>query len=113
MEFHAEASSEKGALAWYLDGRVQALWGTHTHIPSADMQVLPAGCGFVSDLGMCGARNSVLGIEPADSINLFRGGLPRRYSLAKGPCRLDCVLFTIDTEEKRCVSVTRCDVMEV
>lgn len=112
VDFHAEATSEKGALAWYLDGRVQALWGTHTHVPTADMQTLPKGCGFVTDLGMVGPRLSVLGLSPEQSVNRFLGGLPQRFQSAKGPCKLDGVLFAIDTETKRCVSVTRCDVHE-
>lgn len=112
LDFHAEATSEKGALAWYLDGRVQAMWGTHTHIPTADAQVLPKGLGFISDLGMTGPKESVLGIAPQDSINLFLGGLPRRYQTASGPVKLDCVLFTIDTETGRCTEVTRCDICD-
>lgn len=112
VDFHAEATSEKGAMAWYLDGRAQAVWGTHTHVPTADCQVLPQGCGFVSDLGMCGPRQSVLGVSPQDSINLFLGGLPRRYQTATGPLKLDCVLFTIDTETKRCVELRRCDLSD-
>ena len=111
-DFHAEATSEKGALAWYLDGRVQALWGTHTHVPTADCQVLPQGCGFVSDLGMTGPSQSVLGICPQSSINLFLGGLPKRYQTASGPMKLDCVLFTIDTETRRCIEVQRCDLQD-
>ena len=109
-DFHAEITSEKGAMAWYLDGRVQALWGTHTHVPTADTQVLPKGTGFVTDLGMTGPAQSVLGIRPQDSINLFLGGLPRRFEQAAGPCRLDACLFTIDTDAGRCVSVRRVDV---
>lgn len=109
VDFHAEASSEKGAFAWYLDGRVQALWGTHTHVPTADCQVLPKGCGFVTDLGMTGPHQSVLGLTPEGSINRFLGGLPQRFQAAPGPCKLDCVLFTIDTETKRCTQVQRCD----
>lgn len=112
VDFHAEATSEKGALAWYLDGRIQALWGTHTHVPTADCQILPQGCGFVSDLGMTGPIQSVLGIQPASSINLFLGGLPQRYQIASGPNKLDCVLFTIDTETRRCVDVHRCDLLD-
>lgn len=112
VDFHAETTSEKGAFAWYLDGRVQAVWGTHTHVPTADVQVLPQGCGFVSDLGMTGPRESVLGIAPQDSINLFLGGLPRRYQTATGPVKLDCVLFTIDTETRRCTEVRRCDIWD-
>ena len=64
VDFHAEATSEKGAMAWYLDGRAQAVWGTHTHVPTADCQLLPKGTGFVTDLGMTGPYRSVLGIRP-------------------------------------------------
>ena len=109
-DFHAEATSEKGAMGWYLDGRVQALWGTHTHVPTADGQVLPNGTGFVTDLGMTGPAQSVLGIRPQDSINLFLGGLPRRFEQAQGPCKLNACLFTIDTQAKRCTSVRRVDI---
>ena len=112
VDFHAEATSEKGAMAWYLDGKVQALWGTHTHVPTADCQVLPKGTGFVTDLGMTGPSRSVLGIKPENSINLFLGGLPRRYEEADGPCKLNACLFTIDTEKKKCVKVTRADIQE-
>ena len=112
LDFHAEATSEKGAMAWHLDGRVQAVWGTHTHVPTADCQILPKGTGFVTDLGMTGPSRSVLGIKPADSINIFLGGLPRRYEEAEGNCKLNACLFTIDTETKRCISVERVDVQE-
>lgn len=112
VDFHAEATSEKGALSWYLDGRVQALWGTHTHVPTADARVLPKGCGFVTDLGMTGPRQSVLGLAPEQSVERFLGGLPQRFQTAKGPSKLESVLFTIDTELRRCLSVLRCDVHE-
>ena len=112
VDFHAEATSEKGAMAWYLDGRVQAVWGTHTHVPTADTQILPKGTGFVTDLGMTGPSRSVLGIKPDHSINLFLGGLPRRYEEAEGNCKLNACLFTIDTEKKRCVDVCRVDIQE-
>ncbi len=111
-DFHAEITSEKGALAWYLDGRVQALWGTHTHVPTADTQILPKGTGFVTDLGMTGPSRSVLGVRPEDSINLFLGGIPRRFEPASGPCQLNACLFTIDTDTKTCVAVRRVDVLE-
>ena len=112
VDFHAEATSEKGAMGWYLDGRVQAVWGTHTHVPTADCQILPKGTGFVTDLGMTGPSRSVLGIRPENSINLFLGGLPRRYEEAEGPCKLNACLFVIDTEKKRCVEVRRADIQE-
>ena len=111
VDFHAEATSEKGALAWHLDGRAQAIWGTHTHVPTADLQVLPHGTGFVTDLGMTGPAQSILGIAPEDSINLFLGGIPRRYQPASGPCKLNSVLFTIDTAKKCCTSLQRIDLL--
>lgn len=110
VDFHAEATSEKGAMAWYLDGRVQAVWGTHTHVPTADCRVLPGGTGFVTDLGMTGPVLSVLGIRPEQSVSHFLGGLPKRYEAAPGPCKLESVLFSIDTETKKCVSVQRVDI---
>ena len=109
VDFHAEATSEKGAMAWYLDGRVQALWGTHTHVPTADCQVLPQGLGFVTDLGMTGPAQSVIGSRPEQAINLFLGGMPQRFEPAPGPCKLNAVLFQIDAAAKRCVGVERVD----
>ena len=110
VDFHAEATSEKGAMAWYLDGRAQALWGTHTHVPTADTQVFPKGLGFVTDLGMTGPTQSVIGIHPSQAINRFLGGLPQRFQPADGPCGMDGVLFTIDTNTRRCLSVERVDI---
>ena len=112
VDFHAEATSEKGAMGWHLDGRAAAVWGTHTHVPTADCQILPQGTGFVTDLGMTGPVNSVLGIKVENSLNLFMGGLPRRYEEAEGNCKLNACLFTIDTEKKRCVDVVRTDITE-
>lgn len=112
VDFHAEATSEKGAMGWHLDGRAAAVWGTHTHVPTADCRVLPGGTGFVTDLGMTGPVNSVLGIKPENSLNLFLGGLPRRYEEAEGNCKLNACLFTIDTETKKCVNVVRTDIIE-
>ncbi len=112
VDFHAEATSEKGAMGHYLDGRVQALWGTHTHVPTADGRILPKGTGFVTDLGMTGPARSVLGIKPEQAINRFLGGLPARFEAAEGPCKLESVLFTIDTDAKRCTAVERMDIHE-
>ena len=112
VDFHAEATSEKGAMGYYLDGRVQAVWGTHTHVPTADGRVLPKGTGFLTDLGMTGPAESVLGIRPAQAINRFLGGLPARYEPAEGPCKLESAIFTIDTDRRRCVSVERLDIRE-
>ena len=112
VDFHAEATSEKGAMGYYLDGRVHALWGTHTHVPTADCQVLPRGLGFVTDLGMTGPAQSVLGIRPEMAINRFLGGLPRRFEPAEGPCKLESVLFSIDVEAGKCLSVERVDISD-
>ena len=95
----------------YLDGRISALWGTHTHVPTADCQVLPQGLGFCTDLGMTGPSQSVIGIRPDQAINRFLGGLPRRFQPAEGPCRMGAVLFELDAAAKRCVAVQRVDIM--
>ncbi len=112
VDFHAEATSEKGCMAWHLDGRVQALWGTHTHVPTADCQVFPKGLGFVTDLGFTGPALSVLGVRPDQALNRFLGAPPSRFESAEGPRKLDAVLFTIDTNTKRCTSVVRVDERE-
>ncbi|MBR6378201.1 MAG: YmdB family metallophosphoesterase [Oscillospiraceae bacterium] len=107
VDFHAEASSEKLAMGYHLDGKVSALWGTHTHVPTADDQVLPGGTGYVTDLGMTGPIHSVLGIRPEQSIASFRGGLSSRYETAPGPCKLEAVLFTLDSATGRCLETQR------
>ena len=110
VELHAEATSEKLAMGYMLDGKVSAVWGTHTHVPTADTQVLPRGTGYVTDLGMTGPKHSVLGIRPALSIAKFRGDLTDRYQWANGPTKLEAVVFTIDTDTGLCRSVERVDV---
>ena len=109
VELHAEATSEKLAMGYMLDGRVSAVWGTHTHVPTADAQVLPKGTGYVTDLGMTGPTLSVLGIRPELSIAKFRGDLPNRYQWANGPTKMEAVLFTIDAETGKCRKVERVD----
>ena len=110
VELHAEATSEKLAMGYMLDGRVSAVWGTHTHVPTADMQVLPKGTGYVTDLGMTGPKYSVLGIQPHLSIAKFRGDLPERYRWAEGDTKLEAVLFTVDTQTGLCRKAERVDV---
>ena len=107
VDFHAEATSEKLAMGYHLDGKVSALWGTHTHVPTADHQILPGGTGYVTDLGMTGPIHSVLGIRPEQSIATFRGGLSSRYETAPGPCKLEAALFTLDSATGRCLDVQR------
>ena len=110
VDFHAEATSEKLALAYYLDGRVSALWGTHTHVPTADERVFPKGTGYLTDLGMTGPVESVLGIRPEQSVEQFLGGLPGRYQAADGPCKMQGAVFSLDSETGLCVDVERVDV---
>ena len=109
VEIHAEATSEKLAMGYMLDGRVSAVWGTHTHVPTADACVLPKGTGYVTDLGMTGPKNSVLGIRPDLSIAKFRGDLTSRYQWAEGPTKMEAVLFTIDTASGLCRRAERVD----
>ena len=112
VELHAEATSEKLAMGYMLDGRVSAVWGTHTHVPTADTQVLPKGTGYVTDLGMTGPKHSVLGIRADLSIAKFRGDLTSRYQWADGPTKMEAVLFTIDTATGKCKAVERVDVYD-
>ena len=109
VEIHAEATSEKLAMGYMLDGRVSAVWGTHTHVPTADARVLPKGTGYVTDLGMTGPRESVLGIRPELSIARFRGDLTERYRWAEGPTKLEGVLFTLDAATGKCLRAERVD----
>ena len=107
VDFHAEATSEKLAMAYYLDGRVSALWGTHTHVPTADEEIFPKGTGYQTDLGMTGPCRSVLGIRPEQSVETFLGGLPGRYQTAEGPCKLQGTVFSLDDATGLCVAVER------
>ena len=110
VDFHAESTSEKLAMGYYLDGRASAVWGTHTHVPTADERVLPKGTGYITDLGMTGPAESVLGICPEQSIEMFLGGLPGRFRNAAGPCKINGCIFDLDTSTRRCVGVERVDV---
>jgi metallophosphoesterase (TIGR00282 family) len=99
VEIHAEATSEKQALGWYLDGRVTAVVGTHTHVPTADARVLPKGTAFVCDLGMTGPYESVLGREVAPVISKFLDGMPKRFDVATADVRLSGALIEIDASK--------------
>ena len=110
VDFHAEATSEKLAMGCYLDGRVSALWGTHTHVPTADECVLPGGTGYLTDLGMTGPIHSVLGIRPEQSVELFLGGLPGRFETAEGPCKMQGAVFSLDSATGLCIGVERIDI---
>lgn len=96
VDFHAEATSEKRAMGLYLDGRVSAVFGTHTHVMTADAEVLPGGTGYITDLGMTGTVDSVLGVKKEIIIQRFLTRLPGRFENADGACKLDCTVFDID-----------------
>ena len=95
-----------------LDGKAAAVFGTHTHVPTADARVLPKGTGYVTDLGMTGPAESVLGIRPEQSIALFRGELTKRFEPADGKRVLQSVLFTIDGKTNRCKAAERLDLYD-
>lgn len=104
VDFHAEGTSEKRAMGFMLDGKASAVWGTHTHVQTSDACVLPNGTGYITDLGMTGPVNSVLGIDCEQSIGKFLGDPPQRYNSAKGPCCMEGCIFEIDSETGRCLS---------
>lgn len=102
VDFHAEATSEKLALAFHLDGRVSALWGTHTHVQTSDACVFPKGMGYISDLGMTGPALSVIGIKPEQSVSRFLGNPPQRYESASGNSKIEGAIFEIDGNTGLC-----------
>ena len=112
VEFHAEATSEKLAMGYMLDGRISALWGTHTQVPTADARILPKGTGYVTDLGMTGPAESVLGIRPDLSIARFRGDLTSRYRWAEGETKMEAVAFTVDSATAKCRKAERVDLWD-
>ena len=110
VDFHAEATGEKRALGFYADGRVSAVFGTHTHVPTADETLLPRGTGYITDVGMTGPIQSVLGVKAECILQRLTTKLPTRFETAKGPCRMDCVLFTVDERSGLCTQVQRLNV---
>ena len=107
VDMHAEATSEKLALGWYLDGRVTAVVGTHTHVPTADEMVLPRGTAYITDLGMTGPYDSVIGVEKRAVIEKFLSQVPARFDVAKGDVRLSAVLIEANPENGRALSIQR------
>lgn len=107
VDIHAEATSEKLAMGWHLDGRVTAVVGTHTHVPTADEMVLPAGTAYITDLGMTGPYESVIGIDKDIAIRKFLSQLPERFDVANGDVRLCGVLVEADAGTGRAVSIER------
>lgn len=107
VDLHGEATSEKMAMAWHLDGRVSALVGTHTHVPTADERILPNGTAYITDLGMCGAYDSVIGIEPRTSLPRFLTAMPTKFEPAKSNPWMCGVTIDIDERTGRAVAIER------
>lgn len=107
IDFHAEATAEKIAMAMYLDGKITALYGTHTHVQTADETILKNGTAYITDIGMTGPKNSVIGMDPAASIKRFVTSLPERYKLADGECILNGCVFEINDENCRVMKINR------
>jgi hypothetical protein len=110
VDFHAEATSEKASLGWYLDGRVSAVLGTHTHVQTADERLLNAGTAYISDVGMTGAFDSVIGMRKDEPIQRFLSHLPAKFEVAKKDIRLNAVVITVDETGGRAVDIERINI---
>jgi len=110
VDFHAEATSEKAALGCYLDGRVTALVGTHTHVQTADERILPGGMAYVTDVGMCGAFDSVIGVRKEEAIERFLTQMPTKFEVAKKNIRLNAVAIAVDEISGKALSIERISV---
>jgi metallophosphoesterase (TIGR00282 family) len=111
VDVHAEATSEKQAIGWYLDGRATVVVGTHTHVPTADCRLLPRGTAYCTDAGMCGARDSIIGDEIEAVLSRFLTQMPTRLPAAKGPALINGIVVEADPATRRAVSIERCDRM--
>lgn len=107
VDFHAEATSEKVAMGWYLDGRVTAVIGTHTHVPTADDRILPGGTAYQTDVGMSGPYDSVIGVEKEQVLQRFLTGMPAKFEAAKGDPRMAALLIECDAKTGRATSTQR------
>ena len=107
IDFHAEATAEKIAMARFLDGKVTALYGTHTHVQTADEQIFTGGTAYITDIGMTGPKNSVIGMDIEASIKRFETTLPEKYKLAEGECIFNAVIFDIDDKTNKVTEIRR------
>jgi 2',3'-cyclic-nucleotide 2'-phosphodiesterase len=105
VDFHAEVTSEKKAMGYYLDGKVSAVCGTHTHVQTADEDILPEGTAYITDLGMTGPKDSILGVEKEIIINKFITQLPTKFEVAQGPYQLNGVIIDVDDETGTATSI--------
>ncbi len=107
VDFHAEATGEKITMGYYLDGKVTAIFGTHTHVQTADERILPKGTAYISDIGMTGVKNSALGMDVSVAIKRFETALPEKYKVATGEGMLNGVIFDIDDKTNKVKTITR------
>lgn len=107
VDFHAEATSEKVAMGWHLDGRATAVVGTHTHVQTADERVLPKGTAYLTDVGMTGPHDSIIGVTIEAALGRFTSGMPSRFEAAAGGARLNAVIVTADAASGRATAITR------
>ena len=107
IDFHGEATSEKNAFGWFMDGKVSAVIGTHTHIQTADEKILPQGTAFITDVGMCGPVNSVIGVDTSQALERFTTGVPHRFEVASGPAQASAVVLDIDENTGKAKSIER------
>ncbi len=112
MDFHAETTSEKGAMAYMADGRVSLVLGTHTHVQTADEKILPRGTGFISDVGMTGTPDGILGMDPDASLRRLGEKLPARYMPCDGPAMLNAILADLDITNGKCLTIERINIHE-
>lgn len=107
VDFHGEATAEKIAFGYYMDGSVTAVFGTHTHVQTADETILPKGTGFICDIGMTGPKHSVIGMDIGASVKRFETSLPEKYKIADGKGKFNSVMFTIKDETNNVTKITR------
>ena len=111
IDFHAEATAEKRALCYYLDGEISAMFGTHTHVQTSDEEIFKNGTGYITDVGMTGAIDSVLGVKPDLAVNKMKWKIPVRFENAVGKSKMECVCFEIDEKTTKCKSIQRLRVL--
>ena len=107
VDFHAEATSEKVAMGWHLDGRVTAIFGTHTHVQTADERVLPKGTAYITDVGMTGPHDSIIGVTIEAALGRFVTGMPAKFEAASGGARLNAIIITADAASGRASAIER------
>jgi 2',3'-cyclic-nucleotide 2'-phosphodiesterase len=107
VDFHAEATSEKIAMGWFLDGKVAAIFGTHTHVQTADERILPNGTGYITDVGMTGPTDSVIGMDKKGILQKFVTQLPQKFEVGKDDVEIQGIILTVESTGNRCISIER------